>query len=344
MSVQREQLIIDNKSNKTPLKIGLIGLGKMGQNHLRVLSMLKAIDLAFVYDISLEKMNNSVKVAEVPISYNLIDDLKKVDAVIIATPTSTHFDYIQLVSQYVSNIFVEKPLTDNLETSKQILELVEHKQLNIQVGFIERFNPVVIELKKILDHSNKVVNTDFVRTNKLSNRIQDVDVIIDLMIHDIDLALYLHGDITDIYAYGAIDQGLIAYACAVLTHKNGRFSRLTASRITEKRIRQINVTSEDMYIDCNLTRKEITINKQTIDQSYAHFSLASIEETVNVSMQESLSNELLAFAKWSYDDIKGVDIPDSHSAYKAMQIANAIQSQIWMKYDVNEKSTKRFMK
>ena len=315
---------------KNSLKVGLIGLGKMGKNHLRVLSMLKAVELKFIYDIDIENLNKLSKQYDVKPSEKLEDDLKSVDAVVIATPTFTHFDYIKLCAKYVKNIFVEKPLTDSLDTTIEVEKLVKEKDLNLQIGFIERFNPAVVELKKVLDyHSKNIVNIDFTRTNKISSRIIDVDVITDLMIHDIDLALYLNGSYNKITAYGLTNNGMIVFARATIEHKNGRFSNILASRITEKRIRQINVTADNMYIDCNLLRKEILINKQSVKSDYKNVSLISVEETINVPPQEALLSELMSFVEFATNErLNTSHIPKITAGKESMEVVNTIQAQI----------------
>ena len=169
------------------------------------------------------------------------------DGVIIVTPTFTHFDYIQKVSDHIKNIFVEKPLTDTLDTTQIIVDAARNKNLCIQVGFIERYNPAIAALRELLKNSPRIFSVDFVRTNKMSNRITDVDVVMDLMIHDIDLSLLFNGEAREVQAHGVVINGMIEYARAIITHKNGAFSTITASRITEKRIRQITATCEDMY-------------------------------------------------------------------------------------------------
>ena len=276
------------------IKIALFGIGKMGQNHLRILSMLKDVEVAFLYDVNLELCESLSKSFGIKVLENLDEDLKDCDGAIIVTPTFTHFDYVNKVSDYVKNIFVEKPLTDTLDTTQIILDLAKQKSLNIQVGFIERYNPAIITLQNIL-RDTKIVNIDFTRTNKMSSRITDVDVVIDLMIHDIDLALHFNGDIADIYAHGVVMEGMIEYARACIIHKNGAFSNIVASRITEKRIRQISVTTHNEYIDCNLLRKEVFVDKQSVEQRLDSVSISANTETIEVRGQESLFSELLDF-------------------------------------------------
>ncbi len=316
--------------NETHLRIGLIGLGKMGTNHLRILSILKNIELAFIYDTDESKTKRLSMRYSVKASKDVEKDLDGVDAVVIATPTSTHYDYVVTCSKYVKNIFVEKPLSDTMEDILEIERLALEKGLNIQVGFIERFNPAIIELEKVMDYnSSNIINTDFIRTSKISERITDVDVVLDLMVHDIDLALFLNGDYDKIISYGVEKNSMIVFARATIHHTNGRFSNILASRITEKRIRQINVTAENMYIDCNLLRKEILINKQSVKSSYKNVTLISTEETINVRPQEALLNELLAFIRCCAIT-KNIPshIPRIDAAKKSMEVVQVIRDEI----------------
>lgn len=306
------------------IKLGLIGLGQMGQNHLRLLSMLKSVDLVFIYDLNHEHAVSLANDFNVSAAQNLDAVLPNVDAVIICSPTVTHGDYIRLAAKYVKNIFVEKPLAATLLESKAIFTLSKELNLNIQVGFIERFNPAVVQIKKILDISQQVVSVDFTRTNKLSSRITDVDVVTDLMIHDIDLALKLNGPVKTVAAHGIRDRGMIGFASALLTHNNGRFSRILASRITDKKIRSIQATCSDMFVDCNLLRKEIIILRQSeVKQREGEsYSISAHEETVEVLPQEALLSELQAFiASCSGEKI---EVPNVNDGLNAMHICDQI--------------------
>lgn len=307
-----------------PLKVGLIGLGNMGQNHLRVLSMLKNVDLRFIHDADTKRSQQLAKQYDVRCSVDLDDDLGTVDAVVLVTPTSTHFDYIKKIGNRVSAIFVEKPLTDDLRTSKEVLALAKEKKLRIQTGFIERYNPAVVVLKQVVASAQRVVNIDFTRTNKVSSRITDVDVVTDLMIHDIDLALFLNGPSKQVSAYGVIEDGMIAYARAAITHENGAFSNITASRITEKRIRQISVTCDEMYVDCNLLRKEVVISKQSLSQTYENVSISSQEESIHVRPEEALLSELMTFVRFAASG-DAASVPTELDGYNAMEIAHQVQ-------------------
>lgn len=315
--------------NKAPLKVGLIGIGKMGQNHLRVLSMLNSVSLEFAYDANGAKAQRLADLHGVSYRDDLENAMASVDAVVICTPTTTHAEYIQLASKDVSNIFVEKPLADTVAASRVLCDLAAQKNLKIQVGFIERFNPAVQGFKRVLDKSRQVVSIDFMRTNKLSARITDVDVVTDLMIHDIDLALYLNGPIASVSAHGVCNGDMIDFSSALLTHKNGRFSRIQASRITEKKVRSIQATCMDMFVDCELLRKEIVINRQSEirQQEGEPYTISALEETVEVRPQEALLSELQAFVAYS-QGCENVMVPTAHDGLEAMLICDQIQNAV----------------
>ncbi|QOY52679.1 Gfo/Idh/MocA family protein [Candidatus Sulfurimonas baltica] len=312
--------------NNKIIKIGLLGVGKMGQNHLRNLLMMKEVEIGFIYDFDKDTCEKLSAQFGVKSSQNLDEDLQKIDGVIIVTPTFTHTDYIKQVSKYVKNIFVEKPLTDTLESSKEIVKLAKDLNLNIQVGFIERYNSAVVALERVIKNSNHIINIDFSRTNKVSSRITDVDVIIDLMIHDIDLALSINGKPKKVQAHGYVKDGMAEYARAIITHENGSFSNVVASRITEKRIRHISATCDDMYIDCNLLSKEVFVNKQSIEQYLDNVSISSKSETVDVRPQEGLLLELMDFVKICQGET--VKVPNEDDGLLAIEVASEIQRQI----------------
>jgi len=311
------------------LKVGLIGLGNMGRNHLRVLSMLKGVELAFVADANAEV---AAKAGQLNGILGVVDPtplLADVDAVVICTPTVTHADYIRMAAAHVKNIFVEKPLAATLDEASDIAAFAKEKGLNVQVGFIERFNPAVQALKTVLDRTERVISLDFTRTNKVSSRITDVDVVTDLMIHDIDLALYLNGRALSVAAHGFAHGSMIDFASALITHENGRFSRIQASRVTDKKIRQIEGTCVDMFVDCDLLRKEILINRQSEvrDSGSLPYSISAIQETVAVPPQEALLTELQAFMS-SCIQPGAVLIPGVDAGVDAMKICAQIQAAV----------------
>ncbi len=315
--------------SKTPLRLGLIGLGKMGQNHLRVLSMLNSVQLAFIHDADPAVESRLASTYGVPAARNLDEALAGTDAVVIATPTSTHAEYIERVAPHVRNLFVEKPLAGTLAEAEAVHRYAEDHKLRIQVGFIERFNPAVQVLKKVMDESARVISVDFARTNKLSARITDVDVVTDLMIHDIDLALYINGPVREVSAHGTCDGAMIDFASAMLTHANGRFSRIQASRVTEKKMRAIQATCMDMFVDCDLLRKEVQISRQSeLRQKEGEpYVIGALSESVEVRPQEALLSELQAFLSFARgENVAGV--PTHVDGLETMRICERVQQAV----------------
>jgi predicted dehydrogenase len=311
------------------VRIGLLGLGQMGRNHLRVLSMMKGVDIAFVHDKDSEHARSVAAQHGVAAVEELDGALDGVDALIVCTPTSTHADYVERYAPAVKALFVEKPLAHSMAAARRVEQAVRANGTLIQVGFIERFNPAVIALRGVLRDTERVISIDFVRTNRLSARITDVDVVMDLMIHDIDLALYLNGPVVSVSAQGAQRDGLIEFASAQLTHRNGCFSRLQSSRITEKKIRLVQATCEDRFVDCDLLRKEIVIHRQSVTQQNGAnaYSISSQQEAVTVGLQEALLSELQAFVAL----VKGGGepaVPDFDQGVASLEVAEAITGQI----------------
>lgn len=308
------------------IRVGLIGVGKMGQNHLRVLSLLKGVEISFIYDANMNTTTNIAALYGVRAASDPYEMLDNVDAIVIASPTSTHSEMVKKVGGKVKNIFVEKPLAANLTEARELAEFATTHGLNVQVGFIERFNPAVQATKRVLQRSGKVISIDFTRTNKLSSRITDVDVVTDLMIHDIDLAMYINGPVKTVEAHGMAQGQMIDFASALLTHTNGSFSRIQASRITEKKIRVIQATCMEMFVDCDLLRKEINISRQSeIRQVEGEpYVIASLEESIEVRPQEALLSELQVFVA-SCRGESSEDRPGIQAGLDAMVVCDQVQ-------------------
>ena len=310
------------------LRVSILGIGNMGKNHLRVLSILRGVTIVKIFDFNEEALKLLSEEYDVSYTTNAEEALEGVDAAIIVTPTSTHYEYFKLCVGKVNNIFIEKPLAESYVQAQEIEVLAKENNIFVQCGFIERFNPVVIELKKILKDST-VIHSDFFRTNRLSNRITDVDVVVDLMIHDIDLALYLNGPIKDIVAFGSKENGLIAFASASLIHENGSLSRIIASRMTEKKMRSIQVTTSDSFIDAELLRKELQVHRQSSISKNENDSyiVSSLEQQIEVGPQEALLAEVQAFLNVCSGD-NSEQVPDLYAGVESLRICELIMRSI----------------
>lgn len=298
------------------IKLGLLGVGKMGQNHLKNIVSLPCYELSFIYDYNAELCAKLAREYGTKASLDLDSDLASVDAIIIVTPTFTHDEYIKKVSKATKNIFVEKPLCDSFEKCQEIMLLEQNLGLNIAVGFIERFNPALKELQNELKKlGSNTHELRFTRTSLASLRISDVDVITDLMIHDIDLALYLNGDAQVLFANGVIQNNTINLATATLKHENGIISHIHASRITHKNERKISISADEAHFECDLLAKELNVFKNAKN------------ELIQAKEANALKDELVAFSELCAGQ-KSNKLADAKSATKAMKIATDIAKMI----------------
>tara|TARA_B100000767_G_scaffold265876_1_gene282478 strand:+ start:2141 stop:3082 length:942 start_codon:yes stop_codon:yes gene_type:complete len=306
------------------VKVSILGIGKMGANHLRTLSLLKTADIQYIFDydeVALKKLSDEFNV---PYTMDLNEAIKGCDAVYIVTPTSTHFEYFKKCSPKVKNIFIEKPLTASYEEGLELQKISEKNNNFIQCGFVERFNPAFQSLTNLVK-DQKIINIDFTRTNKLSSRITDVDVILDLMIHDIDLALNLNGSVKEVFSFGAYENDQIAFCNAILKHHNGAISRLLASRMTEKKIRSIEVTATNNFIEAELLKKTLIVHKQSeiIEDQGKDYQINSMQQEIEVGFQEALLTENQVFINNCISQ-SDIEIPDLKSSIQVLKIAKEI--------------------
>jgi predicted dehydrogenase len=311
------------------LRIGLIGLGRMGQNHLRVLTGMDPVQIAFIYDADSEKTSQLARQYGVKRSENPEKDLSQVDAAIIVTPTTTHAHYIDLAARYTPHLFVEKPLTDSLESTRAVAEIARSRDLRIQVGFIERFNPAVVKLKQVALCAPGLVSMDFVRTDKVVERNTDVDVVLDLMIHDLDLAMFLAGPVMQAHGHGYAPDGITILAHATLVHENGTLTRILSSKMTEKRVRRINITCPELFVEADLLKRELEVHPQTAEQQYSR-SVSSPGDASAAAQANPLLSQLLAFVGYCRGESCGIDspIPTLEAALAAMELAENIRLSI----------------
>ncbi len=250
--------------------------------------------------------------------------LNGVDAVVIASPTTSHADYVRMAAGCVRDIFVEKPLTEGSATSKELARLADDNGVRLQVGFIERFNPALDQLANILRSSEQVISLDFFRTNRVSERITDVDVVTDLMIHDLDLALHLNGPVDEVIADGIVRGTMIDFANATLRHENGRTSRVQASRITDRKSRKVEATCADCFVECDLLRREITVSRQAqvLQKPGEPYRITAIEERIEVRPQEALQAELQAF-------LNDGEVPGGQDAVAAIELCETVRELVF---------------
>jgi predicted dehydrogenase len=278
-----------------PTRIGVIGVGRMGQNHCRVYSTLRLGVLVGVYDLD-EEVCQKVASTYMVAGFETLDQiLASVDAVSIVTPTPTHYGLIEQALNHGVHVLVEKPIAENSAQAEKICQMAEASGQIVQVGHIERFNPTYRELKHLLEHMH-VLAIDINRLSPFEGSNTDVDVVFDLFVHDADLLLDLIGRApVTLHASGVSAlSGVLDYVVAQLVFDNGPIVTATASRVTEEKIRRIDVTALEAYIEADLLNKSLFVNRRTIgeyinvNQSGVKYRQESIVERIHVPILEPL--------------------------------------------------------
>ena len=271
------------------MNVGVIGIGNMGKNHVRIYSELKGIDNVFVFDKNKAQIEKIEKFG-VKICISLKELFDKVDAVSICVPTKHHFEIAKICIEENVPCLIEKPIAMNYEEGKRLLELDKENKL-VGVGHIERFNPIVSEIAKIIKYP---VYIEIKRHNPESSRIKDSSIIEDLMIHDIDIVF------NKLFKYEKYEvKGVIGNSdlCNASLSFDNCFVSLSASRIANKKIRKIYVEEMDRTIEGDFMTQEIYIYRKptkymTEDYTYKQ---ENITEKVLVSKVEPLRIELKTF-------------------------------------------------
>jgi predicted dehydrogenase len=237
------------------LKVGVLGAGHLGKIHLRLLAQSEKYDLVGFYDPSSKNAEEVVKNFGYK-SFDTIDELiEVVDVVDIVTPTLSHFDCAKNAIEKGRHIFIEKPITNTVLEAEAIKTLASQNHVKGQVGHVERFNPAFIAVK------DKINNPMFIETHRLAEfnpRGTDVPVVLDLMIHDIDIILsVVKSKVKNVHASGiSVISQTPDIANARIEFENGCVANLTASRISMKNMRKTRFFQKDAYISVNFLSKE----------------------------------------------------------------------------------------
>ncbi|MBI5806974.1 MAG: Gfo/Idh/MocA family oxidoreductase [Ignavibacteriales bacterium] len=229
------------------IKTGVIGTGHLGKIHTKLFKEILTCDFVGVYDLDYERAKSVSEEFGTKAFKEINDLLDEVDAVDIVATTSAHYKLVKQAFAKNKHVFVEKPITSQIWEAEQLVEEAEEKKLIFQVGHIERFNPALLTLEKY------ELNPVFIQTDRLAQfnpRGTDVAVVLDLMIHDIDIILSLvKSEVKDIKASGVeVVSDSIDIANARIEFENGAVANVTASRISQKKMRKMRMFQRDAYI------------------------------------------------------------------------------------------------
>ena len=322
------------------IKIGVIGAGHLGKIHIRLLKEIKEFDLIGFYDtnqVNSKKITSEFGISSFSSAKELIDSS---DAIDVVTPTKYHFEYAKMAIEKGKHLFVEKPITATIDEAQELVKLSKEKEVKVQVGHVERFNPAFIAIQK--DCNNPM----FIEAHRLAEfnpRGTDVPVVHDLMIHDIDIVLSIvKSEVKSIYASGvSIISDTPDIANARIEFENGCVANLTASRISLKSMRKTRIFQKDAYISIDFLEKKAELirmkDAKNTDDPFALIidpgkgkTKKQIEfESPKITDNNAIKDELTSFYHAIINNTDTiVTIEDSYKAlYVAQQISEQVEKQ-----------------
>jgi len=325
---------------KRLLKIGLLGAGHLGKIHLRcILQANQAYELAGFYDPNPDTARETAQQFNIRAFPDADALIEAVDVVDIVTPTTTHYALAEKAILAGKHVFIEKPLTRTLEAAEQLIRLSKAQQVQVQVGHVERFNPALLALR------GQSLNPMFVEAHRLASfnpRGSDVSVVLDLMIHDLDIVLSMvHSPVKQVDASGvSVVSETPDIANARIAFENGCVANLTASRISLKQMRKVRLFQRDAYISLDFLDKKAQIVRlfqpgdPALPSDAPAISLDTsrgpkwlVMDNPEIEAGNAIQMELETFAQSILEHTRPkVDIEDGYSALKlAYRIIQCIE-------------------
>ena len=248
--------------NSGKLKIAVIGVGHLGKEHARIYSDMPDVSLAGIVDINKERGEAAAQRYSTKYYSSYKDILGKVDAVSVVVPTKSHYEIAKELLKNGIPVLVEKPMTGTVSEAEELIRLSKSNNTVLQPGYVERFNPAIQAIQK-LDVSLKFIECH--RLSPFTFRSADISVVFDLMIHDIDIILYLSK--SKVKKIDAVGVNVISdkedIANARIQFENGCVANITASRVSFEPMRKIRLFSEDSYISLDYQKQEAMIYKKS---------------------------------------------------------------------------------
>jgi predicted dehydrogenase len=268
------------------IRVGVVGVGHLGSIHAKVYSKLDNVKLVGVCDCNLERAIEIGKKFRTG-SYSDYEDLfGKIDAASIVVPTSLHYNVAKEFLRQGIHVLIEKPITKTLSEADELIDIAKEKNLILQVGHIERFNSAVLATEPHLK-TPKFIECQ--RLGPFHKRVQDVGVVLDLMIHDIDIVLGLiKKDVIGIEAVGlSTISDYEDVANVRLTFEDGIIADITASRVTKDVVRKMRIFQEDSYLSIDYVNQDVTLFRKKGDKILA--------EKIRIRKKQPLKKELKSF-------------------------------------------------
>ncbi|MEE9614643.1 MAG: Gfo/Idh/MocA family oxidoreductase [Thermodesulfobacteriota bacterium] len=311
------------RKTRTKIRAGVVGTGYLGRFHAEKYAELEGVELVGVADLDLEKAREvAAKVSTEPFPSHK-DLLDRVDAVSVVTPTETHHEIgMDFLSKGV-DVLIEKPIAVTAEEAGALIEEAEKRGAVLQVGHLERFNSAVVALE------GKLTAPMFIEAHRLSTfttRALDVDVVLDLMIHDIDIILNLvDADVEAVEAVGIpVISDKVDIANARLKFTNGCVANVTASRVSNERLRRTRLFQPDAYIAIDYAAQHISISRRMKGEEGG--PPAIVREELDIERKDSLMEEIKSFIECSAG--KKAPLVSGRDGRRALEVAHRIQESV----------------
>jgi predicted dehydrogenase len=270
------------------LRVGVVGVGHIGSNHARLYAEIPNAEFTAIYDVDLARAGSIAKKYGAVVAKSLDEFAGLIDAASVATPTNTHYDVGYRLLASGKHLLIEKPIAENTKEASELADIASSNKLILQVGHVERFNPVLGALEERLTHPR------FIEAHRLSpypERSTDIGVVLDLMIHDLEIILHLvRSPVQHIDAVGVpvLSKGE-DIANARIRFENGCIANITSSRISPERMRKIRVFQEDAYLSLDYQNQSGEI--------YRRLAGRITRDKVTIEREEPLKRELASFVE-----------------------------------------------
>lgn len=320
------------------IKVAVIGAGMMGKNHLKTYKSLNGVNLVGVYDIFPEACKAAAETFGIKAFSSLEEVAKEVDAVSVVTTSVTHAEVGEFFLNKGIHCLMEKPLATTEAQCKKLIKAAKKNHVTLLVGHIEQFNPAVEQMHKLLSDTSKICALSAHRMSAASGRITDVDVAMDLMIHDVEVILSLvKSPVVNVQA-SAVKTKMSPqgkdFITALVEFENGVTADITASRITQARVRTLSVTTDTNYIDMDFINQSINVHtqgripyvKQEDIPDWMHYGLKGSVEQLFIPTNQPLQAELNHFMNC----VRGTETPriSGENALEALKIIWQIEEKL----------------
>ena len=307
------------------VRIGVIGVGHLGEYHVQKYKAIPGVELVGVADTNLDRANEIARKYNTRAFGTHREILSMVEGVSLAVPTEMHFDVAKDILSRGIHLLIEKPITYRLEPADTLISMADEKGVVLQVGLVERFNPAVVKMESLL---NMPLFLESHRMNAFTTRGTDVDVVLDLMIHDLDIILHnVPSEVKEVHSVGmSVITGKTDIANVRIVFENGTVANLTASRVSDKTLRKIRVFQPDAYLAVDCARREISITRLEGEVEGPHGFPQVTSNKIEFPDSDPLADQISSFVNAITNGLEPV--VTGRDGRRALKVALGIINQI----------------